>query len=60
VGDRFLEWHLTLLIEPHEVVVHLNMLEQVGVSPGRVHVNVRSRPQIINPGDIKEIGQLRL
>ena len=58
VSDRFFKRDFTLLIEPHEIVVHFDVLHQIGVGSRRSDGDVGVRSQKIEPRAFQKIGEL--
>ena len=57
VGDSFVERHFAFLIEPHEIMMHFDVLQQIGVSPRRGYGDVSPRPEKIQPGAFEKISE---
>jgi hypothetical protein len=60
VSDSFFERYFTLLIEPHEIMMHFDVLHQIGVRSRRSDGDVRVRSENIEPRAFQKISELGL
>ena len=58
MSDSFFERYFTLLIEPHEIMMHFDVLHQIGVCSRRSDGDVSVRSQKIEPRAFKKISEL--